>query len=140
MANVKISALTAGTALSGSEQIEAVQGGSSVRITASQMKDYATQEAITYRAVANAFSETFAAGQDIMVLYNAGNLGSGTVIMPATPLNGQVNHITFAMGVTNLTVSPNAGQSIVGAPTTASATTPYAFVYRSANATWYRMV
>lgn len=140
MANVKISALTAGTALTGTEQFEAVQGGVSVRLTAAQIKTYDKQEAITFRSVTNGFTETFLAGQDAMILDHAGTLGSGTVTMPASPLDGQIVHISFAMTVTNFTAAANAGQALLGSPTTASVTTPFAFIYRAANATWYRMV
>ena len=137
---IKISALTAGTVLDGTEEFEAVQGGSSVKLTAAQIKSYDNREALSYRAVANGFTETFGATDDVMILYNAGLLGNGTVTMPASPVDGQVVHISLAMTVTNLTVSPNAGQSIIGNPTTGGVTTPYAFVYRSANTTWYRRV
>jgi hypothetical protein len=136
---IKISALTAGTSLSGSEQFEAVQSGTSVKVTATQVRAFANQESLTYRAVSTGFTETFAAAQDTMILFNAGTLATGTVTMPASPLNGQVVRVTAAMIVTALTVSPNAGQTMVGAPTAISTTTPFAFVYRAANTTWYRV-
>lgn len=139
MANIKISALTAGTVLTGAEQLEAVQGGSSVRVTATQVKTYGDRQSLSYRAVANLFSETFAALQNVMILFNAGALASGTVIMPASPLDGDTARISFAMTVTALTVSPNAGQFLLGAPTTATVSTGYGFVYRSATTTWYRL-
>ena len=136
---VKISALTAGTALTGSEEFEAVQSGVSVKLTATQVRAFSHTETITFRAVSNGFSETFGASKEVMILNNAGTLAAGTVTMPASPLNGQVAHLTAAMTVTALTVSPNAGQSIVGAPTTIGPALPVAFIYRSANTTWYRI-
>lgn len=136
---VKISALAAGTALTGTEAFEAVQSGASVKLTGNQIKTFVHGENLTFRAVVSGFSETFAALQDVMILSSGGTLATGTVTMPSTPLNGQVVHIAAAMTVTALTVSPNAGQSIVGAPTTIGATLPVAFVYRSANTTWYRI-
>lgn len=138
--SVKISALTPGTTLTGTEQFESVQGGSSVQLTASQVKTYVSRQALSYRSVVNAFTETFGASDDVMILYNAGVLASGTVTMPAAPLDGQVVRIAFAMTVTALTVSPNAGQTLLGAPTTATVSTGFAFVYRAANTTWYRLV
>lgn len=139
MDNIKISALSAGTALTGAEQLEAVQGGVSVRVTATQVRSLAILESLSFRTVVTTFSETFAATQDIMILFAAGTLAAGTVIMPAAPFDGTVVRITAGMTVTALTVSPNTGQSIVGAPTTILVTTPYGFVYRSANTTWYRI-
>jgi hypothetical protein len=138
--SVKISALTAGTTLSGTEQFEAVQGGSSVRLTAAQIKAYDNRATVSYRSVSNGFTETFGASDDVMILYNAGTIGSGTVVMPPSPLDGQTAHITAAMTVTNLTVNPNAGQTLLGAPTTISVSAPVAFVYRATGATWYRVV
>ncbi len=138
--SVKISALTAGTALTGIEQFEAVQGGVSVRVTAAQIKAYDSRETLSYRSVANGFTETFGASDDVMILFNAGTLGSGTVTMPASPLDGQVVHISFAMTVTNFTAAANAGQTLLGSPTTGGVSAPCAFVYRAANTTWYRRV
>ena len=139
MANVKISALSAGTTLTGTEQFEAVQGGVSVKLTAAQNKTYSNRLSISYRSVANAFTETVGNSDDVVIFYNAGAIATGTITMPAAPLDGQVVRLSFAMTITTLTVSPNAGQSILGAPTTATVSTGYAFVYRSANTTWYRM-
>lgn len=138
--SVKISALTSGTVLTGTEQFEAVQGGVSVKLTAAQIKTYDNQAVVSYRSVSNGFSETFGATDDVMILYNAGTIGSGTVVMPASPLDGQTAHITAAMTVTNLTVNANAGQTLLGAPTTISVSLPVAFVYRATGATWYRVV
>jgi hypothetical protein len=90
--------------------------------------------------VSNGFTETFGASDDAIILYHAGTIGSGTVTMPASPLDGQVVHISLAMTVTNLTVSANAGQTLLGSPTTGGVSTPCAFVYRAANTTWYRRV
>lgn len=136
---VKISALPSGTALTGAEQFEAVQSGASVKLTGNQIKAFSSGQNISFRSVANGFSETFAAGEDAMVLSNAGLLAAGTVTMPATPLNGQVVRLTAAMTVTALTVLANVGQSIFGAPTTIGVSLPVAFVYRAANTTWYRI-
>jgi hypothetical protein len=137
---VKISDLTAGTTLTGAEEFEAVQSGASVKLTAAQIKTFAHEENITFRSVVNGFSETFASLQDVMILSNGGTVAAGTVTMPATPLNGQVAHVSAAMTVNALTVSPNVGQSIVGAPTTITPTAPFCLIYNSANATWYRIV
>lgn len=136
--SVKISALTAGTALTGTEQFEAVQSGNSRRITAAQIKAYDNQETLSFRSVSNGFSETFGATDDVMILSAVGTLGNGTVTMPATPIDGQVVHLTAAMTVSTLAVNANGGQTLLGAPGTISISTPCSWVYRAANATWYR--
>lgn len=137
---IKISALTAGSALLGTELFESVQSGASVKITADQIKAHSAQEYITFRSVVNGFTETFGTLDDVMILNNAGTVAAGTVTMPATPLDGRVVHISSAMNVNALTVAPNTGQAVVGLPTNITSTTPVGFVYRSANATWYRII
>jgi hypothetical protein len=60
--------------------------------------------------------------------------------MPATPVDGQIARVLSSQTVTSLTVSPNSGQSISGAPSTIAPTTPFAMIYDLASATWYRTV
>lgn len=65
---------------------------------------------------------------------------SATYTMPASPFNGM--EIYFAggtNGVTALTLSPNSGQSIVGAITALTAGTYARYVYVTASTTWYRV-
>lgn len=92
------------------------------------------------------FSITIGSGPPVvnkLILDPAGTLASGTITMPASPVDGQVIEITSSATITALTVSANAGQSIKNAPTTlvVSATGPqgYSFIYHTANTTWYRL-
>lgn len=72
------------------------------------------------------------------VVKAAGSLLALTVVMPATPANGQVQKLSFTQAITTLTHSPNSGQSISGALTAATANSFAEYVYRTADTTWYR--
>ena len=69
-------------------------------------------------------------------------IAAKTITMPAVPIDSQ--EVTIAGGntsggvtVTALTVSPNAGQTINGAPTTLAANGHYKWRYYLADTTWY---
>jgi hypothetical protein len=69
---------------------------------------------------------------------NAATIASATIIMPsiANSPDGRRVSLSFANTITALTMSASAGTTILGALTTASNTTPAAFVFRSN--VWYR--
>lgn len=69
---------------------------------------------------------------------NAATIASATIIMPsiANSPDGRRVSFSFANTITALTMSASGGTSILGALTTASNTTPAAFVFRSN--VWYR--
>jgi len=90
-----------------------------------------------YQVLITGFSYTFAAGITVLLINPAGSLASGTIIMPAAPVDGMTISFSSTQTISTLTVSSNTGQSIVGAPTTLLAGTTASFVYRSANSTWY---
>jgi hypothetical protein len=77
------------------------------------------------------FSITIANGIDLLQLSPAGTLATGTIIMPSNPQNGQVIRVSTTQTITALTVSANAGQTIVLAPTTLTAGNGFAFVFNS---------
>lgn len=70
---------------------------------------------------------------------DAGAQATLTVTLPATPQDGQQLNILFAGAITTLTVSPSGGQTVNGAPATATANSGFTWFYRSANTTWYRL-
>lgn len=84
------------------------------------------------------FSITVANGIATLLLGPAGVLATGTITMPPAPIDGQTLHVASSQTITSLTVSPNAGQSVNGAPTTITNTTPFAMIYNSTSTTWYR--
>ena len=90
-----------------------------------------------YQAPTTGFSYTFAAGTTVLVMNPAGTLASGTIIMPAAPVDGMTISFSSTQTITALTVSGSAGQSIVGNPNKLLAGGAATFVYRLSNTTWY---
>lgn len=84
------------------------------------------------------FAYTVPNGTPALVLTPAGTIAAGTITMPPNPPDNQPLRLTCSQTVTALTISANAGQTVVGAPTTITPATPVEFFYNVANATWYR--
>lgn len=93
-----------------------------------------------YQTPTTGFSYTFAAGTQVLVMNPAGTLATGTITMPASPVDGMTIRFSSSQIITALTVSANTGQSIVSAVTTLTAGGGAAYIYRLANTTWYRTV
>jgi hypothetical protein len=93
-----------------------------------------------YQVLTTAFTYTFAAGTQVLVINPAGTLATGTITMPASPADGMTIRFSSSQIITALTVSANTGQSIVSAVTTLAAGGGAAYIYRLANTTWYRTV
>lgn len=64
-------------------------------------------------------------------------LTSGTITMPSSPIDGQVVRFKTMQTIEGLTLSPNAGQSLVISPSTLGANTYFEATYDLANTTWY---
>lgn len=76
---------------------------------------------------------------DIITDGNNATISSLTLTMPAAPLDGQQLHIATTVAITTLTINGAVGQTVVGAPTSASgAGAVAAFIYDAQNTTWYR--
>jgi len=90
-----------------------------------------------YQVLTTAFSYTFAAGTQTLIINPAGTLATGTVTMPAAPADGMVITVESTQIITALTLSGNTGQSIVGVPATLFQNQPLSWVYRLSNTTWY---
>lgn len=138
MANVKISGMTPGTALNGTEAFEGVQGGNTRQLLASQIKTYVDKATYTYNVPVTGFSITITDGTQFLILNPAGNLASGTITLPAGPLDGESLTISCTHNVSSLTLTPGAGQTIANTSSSLNAGVGISFLYRSANATWYR--
>jgi hypothetical protein len=93
----------------------------------------------TVQAPATGFSITISNSSTTLLLTPTGTLATGTVIMPAAPIDGHVVRVLSSQTVSALTVSPNTGQSISGAPSAIGPATPFAMIYDLAGTTWYRM-
>lgn len=85
------------------------------------------------------FSITIAAGVKTLLLNPAGTLLTGTITLPASPIDGQEIRVSSSKAVTTLTVSPNSGQSVVGAPTTLAIGIGFSYIYNLSSTTWYRL-
>lgn len=83
------------------------------------------------------FNITVGAGIGLQLLSPAGTLLAGTVKMPAAPVNGQVLRIKTTQAITTLTLSPNTGQSLLGAIPTLALGGGIECIYQTSNTTWY---
>lgn len=92
-----------------------------------------------YQVPTTGFSITISAGKRSLTLDPAGTLATGTITMPAAPVDGQKVAVSTTQTITALTTSANAGQSIKNAPTTLAAGAGFQYQYRASNTTWYRL-
>jgi len=96
-------------------------------------------QAYDYQAPTTGFSYVFAAGTQTLVMNPAGTLATGTITMPASPSDGMTITFTTTQQITALTLSGNAGQTIIGGVNTLGAEQSLSFIYRAANTTWFPM-
>jgi len=90
-----------------------------------------------YQVLTTAFTYTFAAGTQVLVINPAGTLATGTITMPASPADGMTITFSSSQQITALTLSGNTGQTVVSAVTFLPAKTGVSYVYRLANTSWY---
>ena len=90
-----------------------------------------------YQVLTTAFSYTFAAGTQTLIINPAGTLATGTVTMPPAPADGMVITIQSTQQITALTLNGNTGQTIVGTAVQLVPNQPLSWVYRLTNTTWY---
>lgn len=86
------------------------------------------------------FSITIANNISTLILNPAGTLSSGTVTMPATPIDGQIIRIASSQIITALTISPNSGQTMADAfSTTLGAGSGKGYIYHLAGTVWFTL-
>src|SRR5262245_58987283 len=125
MTDRKLSALPAGSAIQATDLFYSGQdagGGSytSVKQPWSAILT-ATDGTVSVQAPTTGFAITIGAGVGSLVLDPAGMLASGTITMPAsTPSPARVD-IRTTQPISSLTISPNTGQTVKGAPITLAA-------------------
>lgn len=73
-----------------------------------------------------------------LILDPSVTLATGSILLPATLLDGQNIAITSSQTITSLAINVSGGQTVYGAPSSISSTTPVKFIYRLANKTFYR--
>jgi Head domain of trimeric autotransporter adhesin len=84
------------------------------------------------------FNITIGPSVSLLMLNPAGTLAIGTIVMPGSPVNGQVINVMTSQVITALTVSGNTGQTILNAPTTLQAGTGFELKYNLGLTTWFR--
>ena len=89
-----------------------------------------------YQVLTTAFTYTFAAGTQVLIIEPAGTLATGTITMPASPADGMTITVESTQQVTALTMSGNGG-TIVGPAVQLIPNQPLSWVYRLSNTTWY---
>lgn len=137
--NVKITDMTPGVAMDGTELFEAVQSAATVSVTALQIATLARTASYTYNVPTTGFTITVGTGVQYLVLNPAGTLATGTVTFPATVADGLVLTISSTQIITALTLTPGAGQTISGSASALAASVAISYLYRSTDTTWYRV-
>lgn len=89
-----------------------------------------------YQVLTTGFSYTFAAGTQVLVINPAGTLATGTITMPAAPVDGMTITFSSSQQITALTMAGN-GATLVGAVTSMPAKSGVTYVYRATGTTWY---
>jgi hypothetical protein len=89
-----------------------------------------------YQVLTTAFTYTFAAGTQVLVINPAGTLATGTITMPASPADGMTITFSSSQQITALTMAGN-GASINNAVTLLPAKTSVTYVYRATGTTWW---
>lgn len=62
-----------------------------------------------------------------------------TITLPRSPQNGRILHIATAGAVGTLTISPPGAETVTNAPAALTAGQGIAYIYRTANTSWYRL-
>lgn len=99
-----------------------------------------TQTEITSRVVPlTGFTQTISNTTNVLVLEPAGTLATGTITMPASPVDNQVIRIVSTQAITSLTHNGNTGQTVKAPLTTLGANGYASWVYIQSTTTWYRI-
>ena len=89
-----------------------------------------------YQTPVTGFTYTFTA-YNALVMNPAGTLATGTITMPAAPVDGMTVTFSSTQIITALTVNANTGQTINNAVTTLAAGQSASYVYRTASTAWF---
>lgn len=91
-----------------------------------------------YQVPLTGFSITLSNFATNLILDPAGTLATGTLTMPAAPLNAQICGVACSQAVTALTMNPNAGQTLNGGLTAFVGNDFAQYQYVQAITTWFR--
>ena len=103
------------------------------------LQNYVYLDGTTTPSIVTAFSYTIPSGIQTVLLNPPATFGSGTVILPANPVDGMTVTISTTRQITSFTVSPSAGQTIDGgySATPLQFRQTLSYVYNSSKTTWY---
>ena len=90
-------------------------------------------------AIVNGGSTQLLSNVGFAILRSNGTIGTHTVIMPATPMSGQIIQLAFANTTTTLTQAGSGSQTCNGAWTTANSSQGGTWIYHSVTNAWYRV-
>jgi hypothetical protein len=93
-------------------------------------------QAYDYQVLTTGFTYTFAAGTQTLIANPAGTLATGTITMPASPVDGMVITFSTTQQITALTLNGNTGQTVTSGPTFMGAGSSASYVYNLANTAW----
>lgn len=85
------------------------------------------------------FSIAMTPTDKVLMLKPAGVLATGTVVLPASPYDGQSVQISSTKTITGFTLSPNDGETVFNAPTTLVGGSGFHYFYRATDNSWYRL-
>lgn len=104
------------------------------------LKQAMADQSYSLQVPTTGFSITIADNISSLLLNPAGTLATGTVTLPATPINGQIIRIASSQIITTLTISPNSGQTMANAfVTTLGAGSGKGFIYNLSGTTWFTL-
>ena len=87
---------------------------------------------------ATGFSVTVSSGNTWLVLTPDAGYAAGTINLPAG-VQGQEVLVNCTQAVTTLTITPQAGDSVIGAPTTLAANDTFRLKYEAVLKRWYKV-
>jgi hypothetical protein len=121
--------------------LSTIQGGTSAEyyhLTSAESVLFSRFNTQEYVTPATGFSNTIGNTTGTYIIEPSGTLATGTLTMPASPVDKQKVTILSTQTITALTHSPNSGQTLKGALTTLAANTSGQWEYKTSNTTWYR--
>ena len=122
------------------DQLQNLDGGTAGEHYHLTLAEVTTTRTTTeYVTPTTGFNNTIADSTTNYIVEPSCTLATGTILMPASPVNGQKVTIASTAVITALTHSPNTGQTLKGALTTIAANGFGTWIYRSTNTTWYRV-
>ena len=103
------------------------------------LQNYVYLDGTTTPSISTGFSYTVPSGIQNVILNPASTFAAGTVILPASPVDGMTVTMSTTQQITSFTVSASSGQSVSGgfSGTPFQAKTAVSYVYNQNKTTWY---